>query len=116
METGSRRDIVRSDGLRWTSFFLRAPDQSTYSVESALAQNRLSASSFLNSGIFFFAFRIDFGFISVHIADRDDPNEPPPHRKGHKQPAAQRGLSQPVVPFLALRQGNSRPASIRRWL
>ena len=51
METGSRREIVFRDGLSWTSF-LRFPDgQFTYSVESAVAQNFLSSSSFLNLGM-----------------------------------------------------------------
>ena len=51
METGSRREIVFRDGLSWTSF-LRFPDgQSTYSVESAVAQNFLSSSSVLNLGM-----------------------------------------------------------------
>jgi hypothetical protein len=51
--------MVRSDGFSCTDF-VRFPDcQLTYSVESAVAQNRLSSCSLLKSGILFFVFGID---------------------------------------------------------
>ena len=53
IETGNRSDIVFKVGLRLTNFVRFAEDQSTYSVESAVAQNFRSLSSLVNLGIFF---------------------------------------------------------------
>src|ERR1700730_14978045 len=63
IETGRRSEIVRRDGFRLVSFLRIPARHSTYSVESAFAQNPLSSSSLLKSGIFFFVFGIDGAFV-----------------------------------------------------
>ena len=70
--------MVRRDGFSPASFLRFPARQSTYSVESVFVQNRLSSSSFLKSGIFFFTFGIDGAFVLVHVTDRyhTNPNTP----------------------------------------
>src|SRR5258708_40268679 len=84
-----------------------------YCVESAVAQNFRSASSFLNSGILFMAFP-DLRFIPVHISGADNPDQLPPDRECNKQSAARGCVSQRVVSFLSLRVANI--AADDQWL
>jgi len=63
-----RSDMVLRDGFRRTRFLRFPACQSTYSVESAVAQNFLSSSSFLNSGSFFFISLIGRRFVPVHVS------------------------------------------------
>jgi hypothetical protein len=106
METGSRSDIVFRDGLSWGSF-LRVPDgQSTYSVEFAVAQNFLSASSFLNSGIFLFMSLEGLRFVPIHVSGRNHSYELLPDGEDYKQPPANTCLSEDVVSLLTFRMAN----------
>ena len=89
-------------GFSRTIFRRLADAQSTYSVESAVAQNRLSWSSLLKSGSFFFVSRIDLRFVPVHVADRDHPNQGPANRERDEQPSRSAGLPKRVVPLLIL--------------
>ena len=54
MSSGRRSEIVFSDGFKFGNITRLALDQSTYWVESSLAQNSRSWSSDLNFGTFFF--------------------------------------------------------------
>src|SRR5580658_9873304 len=94
MATGSRTEIVRNVGLSLTNFICLVPDQSTNLVESAPSpvedQNSNSSSSFLNSGTFFMP-SVLLSFPSVHIANRDHPDQFAPDRIRYKeQPSARR--------------------------
>jgi len=100
METGSRREIVRREGLRPTNLFRFAVVQSTYCVESSLAQNSRSWSSLLNSGSFFFIPLIVVRFVAVHIPDRNHPDEFCPYGKRNKQATAHTCLAEGVISLL----------------
>jgi len=77
METGRRSDIVLRDGFRWTRFLRFPACQSTYSVESAVAQSFLSSSSFLNSGSFFFISLAEITRMSFRLAEKATNNRRP---------------------------------------
>jgi len=106
MKTGSRSDIVFRDGLRRGSL-LRSPDcQSTYSAESAVAQNFLSSFSFLNSGSFFFISLVGPHFVPVHVPGRNHSDEPPPDGEHYKQPPADVSLPERVISLFSSRMAN----------
>jgi hypothetical protein len=96
--------MVRRDGLRLTSFLRLADGQSTYSVESAVAQNFLSSASLLNSGILFLISLVDHGFIPVPVPGGDYPYEASPEGERYKQPSASACLPEYVISPLALRR------------
>ncbi len=56
--------------------------QSTYSVESWVAQNSRSSSSFRNSGI---GFNIDLSFLAVHVSRGDNSDLICPNNERNKQ-------------------------------
>jgi len=85
MATGSRMEIVRSVGFRVGNLVRLPLDQSTYSVESCVAQNSRSSSSVQNLGIVFFITFVGIKLFAVHVSCRDHPNEIPSDCKGEKQ-------------------------------
>jgi hypothetical protein len=102
METGSRREIVFSEGLRFTSLLRLAAGQSMYCVESAVAQNLRSSSSFLNSGIFFIVFP-DPRFIPVHISGGNYAYQLPSDGKCDEQAPTGGCVPECIVSFFFLR-------------
>src|SRR5580658_5556117 len=109
MATGSRTEIVRNVGLSLTNLTRFARDQSTYSVESAPSpvedQNSNSSASLLNSGTFFMP-SAPLNFASIHIANRDRPDQLAPDRVCNKEQPSARCLSQSPVAFFARRVPN----------
>ena len=94
--------MVRKEGFKRTSFRHCPEDQSTYSVESAVAQNRLSSSSLLKLGIFFFMSGINVRFVPIHVTSRYHPKSVPPNRERDEQPPISARLTECVVTLLAL--------------
>ena len=106
--------MVLRDGFRRTRFLRFPACQSTYSVESAVAQNFLSSSSFLNSGSFFFISLIGRRFVPVHVSGRNHSYELPPDREDYEQLPARTRLPEGVVSLLPLRM--AKIAAHHEWL
>lgn len=103
METGSRREMVFKDGLRFGNLRRRPACQSMNSVESFSAQNSRSFSSDRNSGIRFFVLGIGLLLFAVHVANRYDSDQVAPNGERNKQISLASRLAQGVVSLLALR-------------
>src|ERR1039457_3884304 len=107
METGSRKEMVRSVGFRFGSLRRGADCQSMNSVESCSAQNSRSSSSVRNSGTgLFFALGIGIPFFAVHVSNGDDTQERTADRERNEEVSPDAGLPDCVVPFLPLRVTN----------
>jgi hypothetical protein len=85
MDTGKRREIVRSDGFRFGNRRLWAACQSIKSVESCSAQKLRSSSSERNLGICFFVLPIEFLLSAIHVSHRDHSNQLPPNSENNEQ-------------------------------
>src|SRR5450830_780059 len=86
MDSGRRKEIVRSDGLRFGKRARSPADQSTRPAESCFAQNARSAASVRKAGIFFFFLLIALPFPTAHVSRRDHPDEVPPDREDDEEP------------------------------
>src|ERR1035437_10424362 len=101
METGNRREIVRSVGFRFGSLRRWADCQSMNSVESCSAQNSRSLSSDRNSGRgFVFVLGIGIPFFSVHVPNGDYTQKRTADRERNEQVSPAAGLPKCVIPPL----------------
>src|SRR5450830_1291385 len=103
MDSGRRKEIVRSDGLRFGKRARSPADQSTRPAESCFAQNARSAASVRNAGIFFFFVLIAFPFPPAHVSRRDDPDEVSPDREDDEEPPPRVGAPESVMAPLRAR-------------
>src|ERR1035437_6152740 len=103
MDSGSRSEIVRSDGFRFGNRARSPADQSTRPAESCFAQNARSAVSVGNAGIFFFFVLIAFPFPPTHVSRRDDPDEVSPDREDDEEPPPRLRAPECVIALLRAR-------------
>ncbi len=68
-DSGKRREIVLTEGLRVGNKTHLPLPQSTYSVESWVDQNRRSSASDLNFGRRFFSFIVEMRFVSPNFTE-----------------------------------------------
>src|ERR1035437_1299106 len=103
MDSGSRSEIVRSDGLRFGKRARSPADQSTRPVESCFVQNARSAASVRNAGIFFCFLLIALPFPPAHVSRRDHPDEVPSDREDDEEPPPRVRAPECVIALLRAR-------------
>src|ERR1051325_2186907 len=93
--------MVRRVGFKFGNFWRPAFRHSTNSVESCEPQNSRSWSSDRNSGTaLFFAISIRDPFISIHIPNRDHPEQTAAHGEGGEQISSGACLAECIIPLL----------------
>src|ERR1035437_1792031 len=106
MDSGSRSEIVRSDGLRFGKRARSPADQSTRPAESCFAQNARSPASVRNAGIFFFFVLIALPFPPAHVSRRDHPDEVSPDREDDEKPPSRLRAPERVIALLRARMAH----------